>query len=213
MIFLEKSLWEIKKTKNKGKGVFAKKDITKGIIIGDYIGKVLHPEDIDLEKMEAYLMYYTDDACIYPNLKTPGMHLLNHACFPNCFLYIYKGHTLAFTLKKILKGEELTISYLLPPRSKLEKKCSHKCMCGSKNCTKSMHLPVGIYKKWRKFQEPIRQAQGKQSKVTYGENLKLLPKYPKTVKDNPIYNLFKTSAEGFSFRIHSTKIFPLIVSA
>lgn len=189
MIFLEKSFWEVRKTKHKGKGIFAKKDIPKGIVIGDYIGRVLHPRDVDWEKMETYLMYYSDEVCIYPNLKIPGMHLLNHSCYPNCFLYIYKGHTLAFTLRKILNGEELTISYLLPPRNKLEKKCNHKCMCGSKNCTKSMHLSVGAYKKWRKFQE---QAGGKKAKVAYGKTLKLLLKYPKTVKDNPIYDMFRT---------------------
>lgn len=188
MIFLDKSFWEVKKTKLKGRGIFAKKDIPKGIVIGDYIGRILHPRNADFEKMENYLMYYSDEACIYPDLRIPGMHLLNHACFPNCFLYIYKRHTLAFTLRKILKGEELTISYLLPPKDKSEKKCTHKCSCDNKACTGSIHLTEVLYKKWRKFQSKVR---SKPLEITYGKTLKPLPKYPKTVKHNHVYNLFR----------------------
>jgi SET domain-containing protein len=113
MILLPSKYWEIKDTKNKGRGLFAKMDIPKGLIIGDYLGKVIHPKDAVVDEENFYLMYYHDTAAIVPDLAKDGVHLLNHACIPNSFLYTYKGHTLAFTLKKILKGEELTIPYLL----------------------------------------------------------------------------------------------------
>jgi len=180
MIFLPPKFWEVKETKNKGKGIFAKKEIKKGVVIGDYIGKLIHPKDVDLEKMEAYLMYYSDEACIYPDLKSPGVHLLNHSCSPNSFLYTYKSHTLVFTLRKILKEEELTISYQLPPISEFEKICTHQCRCESKSCTKTMHLTEEQYQKWRNFQD-TQEIGTKKQKISYGKKLSLLPSYPEMI--------------------------------
>lgn len=188
MIFLPPQFWEVRKSKIKGRGIFAKKDIAKGLVIGDYIGTVIRTRDFNINQdKNFYLVYYHDQASIYPDLTKAGIHLLNHSCIPNCFLYTYQGHTLAFALRKILKDEELTISYLLPPKDKFEKRCTHKCKCGSKNCTKSMHLTEEVYKKWSEFQEQIEE---KKVRITYGKTLKLLSQYPKTIKYNPIYDLF-----------------------
>src|ERR1035437_4421969 len=116
MILLANDYWEIRKTIKKGRGIFTKKDIPKGAIIGDYIGKVIHPRDAVVDEENFYLMYYHDYAVIAPDLEKPGIHLLNHSCVPNVWLSIYQGHTLAFALDKIPKGEELTIPYLLSPK-------------------------------------------------------------------------------------------------
>src|ERR1035437_4362700 len=139
MILLLDKYWEIKNTKNKGRGIFAKIDIPQGLIIGDYIGKVIHPKDAVVDEENFYLMYYHDTAAISPDLKQPGIHLLNHSCVPNAWLYIYKGHTLAFALKKISKGEELTIPYLLSPIDEFCAPCLHVCKCGDLQCTGTMH--------------------------------------------------------------------------
>lgn len=188
MIFLDQDAWEVGKSKIKGRGIFAKKDLAKGIVVGDYIGTVLRTKDFDINQdKNFYLTYYHDQASIYPDLTKVGIHLLNHSCSPNCFFYTYKGHTLVFTLRKVFKGEEMTVSYLLPPKDKFEKKCTHQCRCGSKNCTKSMHLPIDVYKKWWEFQEQVKE---KRARITYGKTLKLLSKYPVKIADHPIYELF-----------------------
>ncbi len=195
MIFLDKEYLEVKATKNKGKGIFAKKIISAGMIIGDYIGKVLKTRDIDLKKMgeDLYLMYYHDEASIYPDLEKDGIHLINHSCVPNCWIYILHGHTLLFALRDIKPNEELTISYLLAPKSDLCNPCPHVCMCGSQNCNKTFHLSESRFKKWREFQKarekkdkqslPFR---GKKAKIKYGSELKLLPSYPKTIPNDYI---------------------------
>ncbi len=182
MIFLAEKYWEVKKTKNKGRGIFAKRDISSGVIIGDYIGKVFRTKDfdIDADKDKLFLMYYHDAASIYPDLTKSGIHLLNHSCTPNSWLYIYKGHTLAFTLRKIFAGEELTISYLLAPISNFEKNCTHKCSCESSNCRKTMHLSEEKYHQWRAFQAS-QEKKSKRAKIRYGSILKLLPSYPKII--------------------------------
>ena len=172
------------------RGIFAKRDISRGEVIGDYLGKICRPEDVIVDENNLYLMYYNDRASIYPDLKKTGVHLLNNSCNPNCWLYVYKGHTLAFSLRKIKRTEELTISYLLPPITKFCKKCPHVCLCGELNCTGTMHLSVEKYRRWRKLND-------KQSKLTkkerikYGKELKVLSTYPKKIPDLYIDEVYK----------------------
>jgi len=45
MFLISDDYWQIQKTKEKGYGVFAKKEIKKGTIIGDYLGKVIKTAD------------------------------------------------------------------------------------------------------------------------------------------------------------------------
>lgn len=50
MFLINKSYWKIKKTKEKGFGIFAKKEIKSGTIISDYLGKIINVAEYDLEK-------------------------------------------------------------------------------------------------------------------------------------------------------------------
>jgi hypothetical protein len=181
MIFLPNEFWEIKETANRGQGIFAKRKINAGTIIGDYLGKVIKTAEYDLDKDKEglFLMYLTDQACIYPNLKKPGIHLLNHSCSPNCWIYTYQGHTLFFALRNIEPKEELTISYLLSPKDDCSP-CTHNCKCESKFCTGTMHLSKVKYEKWQKFQN-LENKKTKTSRVVFGKNLPKLSSYPKTI--------------------------------
>lgn len=187
MFLLKNDFWEIKKTKEKGNGVFCKKEIKAGTVIGDYLGKVINITEYDIEtdKKELYLMYFSDNAFIYPNLKKPGVHLINHSCDPNCWIYIFHGHTLFFALKKINPDEEFTISYLLCPKE-ICKSCTHICKCGSKNCTGTMHLSKEKYKMWQNFQTKEKK-KTKRIKISFGKTLPKLKEYPKKIQINPIY--------------------------
>jgi len=186
MFLLKDNYWEIKKTKKKGFGVFTKKKISKGTIIGDYTGLVLRPQDAFVDESNFYLMYYHDNAVIAPDLKKSGIHLLNHSCAPNRWIYTYRGHTLFFTLRKIMIGEELTISYLLSPEDELCNPCVHICKCESEFCTGTMHLSKDKYKLWQKFQKEEGK-KTKKMKVVYGKNLPMLTSYPAKIANNPIY--------------------------
>ena len=186
MFLIKSDSWEIKQTKNKGLGVFAKKEIKKGTVIGDYLGKVIKTADYDLSKDKdgLYLMYLTDEASIYPDLKKDDIHLFNHSCEPNCWIYLYHGHILFFALRNIKPSEELTISYLLNPKSKSHKNCTHICICGSKNCTGTMHLSQKKFDLWQKFQNKMKK-KTKITKFVFGENLPKLAIYPKRIPKNP----------------------------
>lgn len=189
MFLIKKSFWEAKETKGKGQGIFAKKGINEGTVIGDYLGKVIKIEEYDLEEDQKglYLMYLTDQAAIYPDLTVPGIHLLNHACEPNCWMYFYKGHTLFFAIRNINPGEELTISYLLSPKGNCDP-CLHDCKCGSKKCSGTMHLTEEKYELWQKFQVDQKVKENK-LKLVFNEDLPRLKSYPKFLPINPIYSL------------------------
>lgn len=190
MILLPQSSWEIQTTKQKGKGLFATKDIVPGTVIGDYIGKVLRTAvDDTSEKNGLYLLYYHDYASIYPeDLAAPGIHLINHSCAPNCWIYTYKGHTLFFSLRKIFAGEELTASYQLSPAAFCDP-CHHACYCGSKHCRGTMHLSEERFQRWNAFSEN-QAKQTKRARIRYGKLLPQLPSYPTAIKDDPMYDLF-----------------------
>ena len=190
MFLINKDYWEVKKTKEKGYGVFARKKVNAGMIIGDYLGKVIETAkyDLDKDKDGLYLMYFTDEASIYPDLIKPGTHLLNHSCAPNCWIYTYRGHTLFFALRNIDPGEELTISYLLSPNDGTCTPCTHVCKCGSKFCTGTMHLPKNKYEIWQKFQDEEKK-KTKTAKHILGKNLPRLTTYPKRIPNNPIYSI------------------------
>ncbi len=190
MILLPRSSWEIKTTQKKGRGVFAKKNITAGTVIGDYIGKVIKTAEEDTVETDEglYLMYYHDYASLYPiDVHAPGIHLLNHSCDPNCWMYTYKGHTLFFSLRHIFAGEELTASYLLSPQENCNH-CPHVCRCESPFCTHTMHLSQERFDQWNEFNEKETK-KTKRARIRYGKELPRLSSYPETISDNAIYPL------------------------
>lgn len=188
MLLLQNNSWEVRTTKTKGKGLFSTKEILPGTVIGDYLGMVVHPAEVIDDPNSFYLMYYHDTAGIFPDLSKPGIHLLNHSCSPNVWMYPFKGHTLFFTLRKIFPGEELTVSYLLSPRSSYDDPCLHVCTCGSSVCTRSMHLTKERFEKWNEFHNN-QMKETKRERIKYGHPLKRLAKYPRSIPDNPIYTL------------------------
>lgn len=188
MFLLEKDSWKIKKTGKKGWGVFAKRKIKSGVVISDYLGTIIRNADYDLDqdKKGLYLMYFDDQKSIYPDLSKPGPHLINHSCSPNCWIYVYYGHTLFFTLRNIEPNEELTISYLLYPNDGTCKPCTHICKCGSEFCTKTMHLSKYRYDIWHKHQL-IENKKTRRKSVSIGQVLPMLSSYPKSIAISPVY--------------------------
>lgn len=196
MILLPKAYWEVRDTLSKGHGLFAKKTLAKGTIIGDYIGKVLHPRDAIVDENNFYLMYYHNRAAISPDLTKSGIHLLNHSCIPNCGLYIYRGHTLAFALRHISSNEELLLNYALAPKDDFCEPCEHACLCGNLRCIGTMHLSQEVYVQWRKLTN-TQAKETKRERIRYGKALPVLDSYPKKIPEEYI----KKVTEVFSERM------------
>lgn len=191
MFLLPKETWEVKKTPKKGRGVFVKEDLQPGTVIGDYIGTVIPTEDEEKydNGKHFYLMYYHDRAGVFPNVQKPGIHLLNHSCTPNTWMYTYKGHTLYFAIRHIFAGEELTVSYLLNPQDSDCNPCDHLCLCESSVCSGTIHLTQKWYDAWLTLDEKETK-KTKKERIRFGKKLPFLSSYPKSISDNPFYTLF-----------------------
>lgn len=196
MFLIPEDSWEVNYVPGHGKGVFATQEIPAGTVIGDYIGRMIRPQEEDKVEKGAhfYLMYYHDYASIYPDLKKPGIHLINHSCTPNTWMYTYHGHTLYFAIRRILKGEQITVSYQISPQDKECAPCTHICTCGSVLCFQTMHMSERRYNEWAEFQER-QEEKTPRERIRFGEMLPPLPSYPKSIPDNPIYVLFGAKDE------------------
>lgn len=198
MFLLDKYSWDVrtrmyldKDTKKKNRGIFAKRDIPAGIVIGDYLGLLIPTakEDDYENGSEIYLMYYDDNTSIWPDPASVGIHLLNHSCEANCAMYTYHGHTLFFALRKIHKGEEFTIAYQLSPIDDDCEPCIHACLCKASSCTGTWHMSNEKYDAWRTFDDK-ETAKTKPIAAEVKKPLSFLDNYPETIPDNAIYKLF-----------------------
>jgi len=67
MFLISNDYYKIKNTKNKGRGVFAKKGIKTKTIVGEYTGEKIEIEKYDLEKDKEGLYLMLGMRCIiYP---------------------------------------------------------------------------------------------------------------------------------------------------
>lgn len=200
MFLLPANSYEIRKTKQKGRGVFARREIPAGTIIGDYIGILIKDEKAEIlekkYKNACYSMDYNDNGLsIFPvDIKADGIHLINHSCAANCDAYFYYGHTLYFALRRIFPGEELTIDYGFDTDDgragdRNKKEFLHPCFCGSPFCRGTMYASDERLKRYGAFYRA--ETKGQKFKIyPAGTILPLLKNYPREIKDNEIFNLF-----------------------
>jgi hypothetical protein len=217
MFLLPQNAWEMRKRTYKNsegkklnnRGIFATKDIEAGTIIGDYLGLLIPEEEENKYEKddELYLMYYDEGITVFPDPKKAGIHILNHSCEPNTWMYTYKGHTLYFALRKIFKGEELTVSYQVCPIDEDCEPCVHACFCQTPSCTGTWHMSEEKYDTWREFDDK-EAAKTKKAAVPLKQYLSLLDNYPEKIKDNRIYKLF--GALGKTPKIINTTTFPTV---
>ena len=135
----------IAETKDKGKGLFAIKEIKKGELIFIHKdGKIYDEKDFESSGLrEDHFMQIGWNKFLY--IHPPGCYG-NHSCNPNMGR---KGKK-TFALKNIKKGEELTLDY-----DTFEYDWVMKCKCKSKNCRKTLrgykHLPEKLKKKYKGY--------------------------------------------------------------
>ena len=111
-------LYKIKKSKidNKGRGLYASRDIKKGTKIINYIGKIITNEEADESskydnKKRIYLFSLNNKFSLDGDFSYNIAGLVNHSCDNNCD-YNGKGLKIWITaIRDIKKGEEITCDY------------------------------------------------------------------------------------------------------
>tara|TARA_Y100000310_G_scaffold334313_1_gene413849 strand:+ start:3193 stop:3717 length:525 start_codon:yes stop_codon:yes gene_type:complete len=125
-------------------GVYAKRNIPKGVEILDYVGTKVTKKQSDKiaddlfkkyehnkEKFPGVFIFELDKKYdIDGNVKYNTARFINHSCSPNCEVEIEKGRIWIQSIKKIKKGEELFYNYGYD----IDDHEDHPCYCGSKKC-------------------------------------------------------------------------------
>jgi hypothetical protein len=134
---------KIRNSKIHSTGLFAKKDITKGTRIIEYVGeKVTKAEsdrraDVPLGKNKkngaygaVYIFILNKRHDIDGNVTYNTARFINHSCDPNCETEIIRGHIWVIAIRDIKKGEELAYNY----NYDIDSYKDHKCRCRSRRC-------------------------------------------------------------------------------
>ena len=115
-----------------GRGVFARRRIPAGVVLGEILGTVLddYPED------PSYVMELSAGRLLDP---APPLRFMNHSCDPNCEIFYWEtepegGANLEEdrlwlqTIRPLEPGEEILIDYSWPADAAIP------CRCGAANC-------------------------------------------------------------------------------
>lgn len=138
----------VSKTKNTGKGLFAKTNMKKFEIIFIFKGNLIKDSyDSNYEVGPRWLgigrFLWLD-----VSKDNPGYYI-NHSCEPNAG---FKGKVIVVAMKNIKKDEEITIDYSITEEDPYWKM---KCKCENKNCRKTIRsvqfLPEKNFKKYKPF--------------------------------------------------------------
>ena len=131
-------LYRIKKSKidNKGRGLYATKNIKEGTKIIDYKGKIITNKQVDQSKKydndkPIYLFTLNKRFTLDGDFSWNIAGLINHSCNPNS-QYDGKGLKIWITsIRDIKTGEEFTCDYGFGYDEDYKQ---FPCKCGSKNC-------------------------------------------------------------------------------
>ena len=131
-------LYKVKKSKidNKGRGLYATKEIKEGTKIINYMGKIITNKQVDeSDKFDnskpIYLFTLNKRYTLDGDFAWNTAGLINHSCNPNS-QYDGKGLKIWVTAtKNIKKDEEITADYGFGYDEDYKQ---FPCKCGAKNC-------------------------------------------------------------------------------
>ena len=127
-----------------GLGVFAKRDIPKGTRVIAYTGERttrarLVEEARTRGRDLTYVLHVDEGHVIDGAVGGNEARFVNHACAPNCEIYVFDGVPYLYAREDIPPGAELTFDYQLQSmaRERLSLRLArlrHPCTCGSPDC-------------------------------------------------------------------------------
>jgi uncharacterized protein len=140
-------LFEVRRSRIHGSGVYAARRIRKGTRIVEYLGeRITHGQADDryAEKGQddghTFLFVVDDDVVIDAGVDGNDARFINHSCDPNCDTVIEGGRVFIEAKRTIQPGEELGYEYGLTWESTddPEELASYACRCGAASCRGTM---------------------------------------------------------------------------
>lgn len=122
----------IKKSAIHGWGGYARKDISRGARVIDYVGEKIEKQESlrRCQEDNEYIFTLDDQHDLDGNVHWNPARFLNHSCEPNCEAEVSAGRIWIVALRSIRAGEELTFNYGFD----LEDYKGYPCHCGSTSC-------------------------------------------------------------------------------
>src|SRR5687767_3046247 len=183
-MFLIPESWYVVRRSPTGRGVFARRQLPAGTVLGDYLGRIESREKATASSL--YTMMLRRDRFVEPDPDEPGVHLVNHSCEPNAGIYPHRGHVLVVCTRRVFPGEELRFDYWCSPPGD---EPWPVCRCGSELCRSTFVLPPDKDERTIQLFLGPRWA-GARIRLTVGEMLKPLPRYPRRASDLGVYDVF-----------------------
>lgn len=110
-------MFEKRRSKIQGCGVWATRTISKNTRIIDYAGEKISSQE-SLKRERRYIrsghiwcFKLTNRTVIDAGVGGNDARFINHSCRPNCYIHILDGTIWIRAARKIRKGEELTYHY------------------------------------------------------------------------------------------------------
>ena len=138
--------FEVRGSAVHGFGVFARRPIRAGALIGLYAGRAYGPTEIDANAWEPGLTYafaLSDGSYIDAREGGNDTRFINHSCEPNCAAYETQGSPLSVEIwceRDIRDGEELFLDYSLDISD--NDPLPFMCHCASVKCRGTMGAVV-----------------------------------------------------------------------
>jgi len=137
----------VKRSRIKGKGVFAARAIRKGARVLEYTGERITPEEADARydderRAHAHVVLFIVDGKTVIDGGADGgdARFVNHSCEPNCEAVQQRGRIFIRALRAIRPGEELCYDYGLEREGKWQPEWDrlYACRCGAAACRGTM---------------------------------------------------------------------------
>ena len=118
-------------------GIYAEEDVPANRKVIEYTGERINRMEAKRRGSGEYTYLFTLDSywTLDGAVGGSGAEIINHCCEPNLVCRVMKGHIIYMSLRRIRKGEELTIDYHFAKNVERV-----PCGCGAKSCRGTINL-------------------------------------------------------------------------
>jgi SET domain-containing protein len=124
---------EVRRSRIHGRGVFARRDITAGTRLIQYVGRRIpkrQSDELSL-KQNPYIFTLNERDDIDGKVSWNLARLINHSCEPNCDAELDNDDRIWIVSRRVIsRGEELTYNY----GYELNDEPPEPCQCGAHHC-------------------------------------------------------------------------------
>ena len=182
-------LYEVRRSRIQGRGLFALRRIRRGTRIVEYTGERISYEEGDrryddeqMQRHHTFLFILDGKTLVDAAVGGNEARLINHSCDPNCETVIQDKKIWIEAVRTIHPGEELAYDYKYErlPEYTAKDEAFYACRCGAPNCRGTILVPEKKQKRPKK--RPARAKVKKRSATTKRRTTRAKQKRTRTGK-------------------------------